>query len=149
MWWVCQTSSIGAAWPPQQARQAVTPWGQHRYLSGSLCQSNIWSRGLIRSHWEEKCLDFQGWSASSVRTVHSERVGTYRIFWLTEALGAALFSVLFSAWQGVSTWAPLGCAQAVPETMACNVLGTSLGRHLCCLITGKLFNITGNTQIGP
>lgn len=79
----------------------------------------------------------------------SQRVGTCYILWLTKALGAALFSVLFSAWQDVFTWALLGCAQAVPETVVCNVLGMSLGRHLCCLITGKLLNIAGNTQMGP
>ena len=44
-----------------------------------------------------------------------------------KAPGAALFSVLLSAWRGVFPWAPLGCAQAVPETMVCDVGGTSRG----------------------
>lgn len=37
----------------------------------------------------------------------------------------------------------------VPVTVVCSVLGTSLGRNVCCLITGKLFVITGNTEIVP
>lgn len=47
-----------------------------------------------------------------------------------------------------STGLPSGLIQRA-ETMVCNVLGMSPGSDVCCLITGKLFIITGNTEIVP